>query len=85
MGKEEGINEHGKSGKGYRKIENKSTITPLYTIIEPTTGNVTTQKGSPMTTSYGKLITTKNIETYTTILESTDAFGNITYNVPDQN
>ena len=85
LGTWDGIAKNGKSGKGYRKIDSGSVITPLYTTIDPTTGNVKVEQGTALTASDGKLIVAKNVENYTTIIELIDTFGNVAYDVPNQN
>ena len=81
LGVWDGIAKSGQAGKGLREINSGDRITPLYTSLNPTTGEVTTVEGNETSVS-GNIITNKTVENSAYVLRTVDAFGNTTYSTP---
>ena len=81
LGAWDGIDENGQAGKGLRTIEAGSKVTPLYTSINSSTGEVTTVSGNEMTVA-GEVVVGANVDTNTVVAKLVDAFGNVTYSTP---
>lgn len=81
LGAWDGIAKSGQAGKGLREIKSGSKITPLYTSLNPTTGEIETVEGTE-TSVYGDIITNKTVDNSAFVLRTVDAFGNTTYSTP---
>lgn len=81
LGAWDGIAKSGQAGKGLREIKSGDRITPLYTSLNPTTGEVETVEGTE-TSVYGDIITSKTVDNSAFVLRTVDAFGNTTYSTP---
>ena len=81
LGAWDGIAKSGQAGKGLREIKSGSKITPLYTSLNPTTGEIETVEGTE-TSVYGDIITSKTVDNSAFVLKTVDAFGNTTYSTP---
>lgn len=81
LGAWDGIDEHGQAGKGIRAIEAGSKVTPLYTSINATSGEVTTVAGNEMVVA-NDVIVSASVASNTVVARLVDAFGNVTYSSP---
>lgn len=81
LGAWDGIDEHGQAGKGIRAIEAGSKVTPLYTSINATSGEVTTVAGNEMVVA-NDVIVSASVASNTVVARLVDAFGNVTYSTP---
>ena len=81
LGVWDGIAKSGQAGKGLRDIGYGTRITPLYTSINPNTGDVELVEGYE-TYASGNVIVPRNVENSAFIVKTVDAFGNTTYSTP---
>ena len=81
LGVWDGIAKSGQAGKGLRELESGSRVTPLYTSLNPTTGEVETVEGNETSVS-GNIISSKTVDNSAFVLRAVDAFGNTTYSTP---
>ena len=77
-----GIDEETKaSGRMMTKVEDGAEVTPVYTVIDYTTGKVTKEYGQK-TQAINDLIKVVEIDTNSFAVEMRDAYDNVTYSTP---